>query len=61
MSDVNQIRTGFERLINEEGQRIVFWNDQDHECFITVPILAQNVERRPNPSPVSVMSAGRRT
>jgi hypothetical protein len=29
MSDLNQIHTALERLFNEEGQRIVFWNDPD--------------------------------
>jgi len=27
MSDLDQINTALERLFNEEGQRIVFWND----------------------------------
>jgi uncharacterized protein (TIGR02687 family) len=31
MSDLNQITTALERLFNEEGQRIVFWNDPDRE------------------------------
>ncbi len=39
MSDLNQIHTALNRLFNEEGQRIVFWNDPDHEFFMTVPLL----------------------
>ncbi len=39
MSDLNQIHTALERLFHEEGQRIVFWNDPDHEFFMTVPLL----------------------
>lgn len=39
MSDRNQIRVAFERLINEEGQRIVFWNDRDQGLFMPVPLL----------------------
>jgi uncharacterized protein (TIGR02687 family) len=39
MSDLNQIHTALERLFNEEGQRIVFWNDPDQEFFMTVPLL----------------------
>ena len=31
MSDLNQINTALERLFNEEGHRIVFWNDPDRE------------------------------
>ena len=34
---LNQIHTALERLFNEEGQRIVFWNDPDQEFFMTVP------------------------
>ena len=41
MSDLSQIRTAFERLINEEGHRIVFWNDPDQELFMPVPLLEQ--------------------
>ena len=29
MSDLDQIHTALERLFNEEGQRIVFWNDPE--------------------------------
>lgn len=39
MSDLNQIRTALERLFNEEGQRIVFWNDPDQEFLTNVPLL----------------------
>ena len=39
MSDLNQIHTALNRLFNEEGQRIVFWNDPDQEFFTTVPLL----------------------
>ena len=31
MSDLNQINTALERLFEEEGQRIVFWNDPEQE------------------------------
>jgi uncharacterized protein (TIGR02687 family) len=39
MSDLNQIHTALNRLFNEEGQRIVFWNDPDQEFMMTVPLL----------------------
>jgi hypothetical protein len=39
MSDLNQIHTALERLFNDEGQRIVFWNDPDREFLMTVPLL----------------------
>src|SRR5260370_34779617 len=39
MSDLNQITTALERLFNEEGQRIVFWNDPDREFQITLSML----------------------
>ena len=39
MSDLNQIHTALNRLFNEEGQRIVFWNDPDQEFFTAVPLL----------------------
>jgi uncharacterized protein (TIGR02687 family) len=39
MSDLNQIHTALNRLFNEEGQRIVFWNDPDQEFFMSVPLL----------------------
>ena len=42
MSDLNQIHTALNRLFNEEGQRIVFWNDPDREFFMTVPLLELN-------------------
>ena len=41
MSNLSQIRTAFERLINEEGHRIIFWNDPDQELFMPVPLLEQ--------------------
>jgi uncharacterized protein (TIGR02687 family) len=31
MSDLNQINTALERIFNEEGHRIVFWNDPEVE------------------------------
>jgi len=37
MSDLKQIHTALERLFNEEGQRIVFWNDPEQEFFMTLP------------------------
>ena len=43
MSDLSQIRTAFERLINEEGHRIVSWNDPDPELFMPVPLLNNSV------------------
>jgi hypothetical protein len=39
MSDLNQIGTALERLFNEEGQRIVFWNDPDREFQMTFSML----------------------
>src|SRR5215472_3746841 len=39
MSDLNQINTALERLFNEEGHRIVFWNDADKEFQNTLPFL----------------------
>jgi hypothetical protein len=38
-SDLKQINTALERLFNEEGQRIVFWNDPDKEFQNTLPFL----------------------
>jgi len=38
-SDLNQINTALNRLFNEEGQRIVFWNDPDREFLNTLPFL----------------------
>ena len=40
MSDLNQIHSALDRLFNEEGQRIVFWNDPDQEFQNTLPFLA---------------------
>jgi uncharacterized protein (TIGR02687 family) len=39
MSDLNQITTALERLFNEEGQRIVFWNDPEREFQMMVSML----------------------
>ena len=39
MSDLNQINTALERLFNEEGHRIVFWNDPDREFQSTLPFV----------------------
>jgi uncharacterized protein (TIGR02687 family) len=39
MSDLNQITTALERLFNEEGQRIVFWNDPEREFQMIVSML----------------------
>jgi uncharacterized protein (TIGR02687 family) len=39
MSDLNQINTALERLFNEEGQRIVFWNDPEQEFQNTLPFV----------------------
>jgi hypothetical protein len=38
MSDFNQIQTVLERLFNEEGQRIVFWNDPDPIAWGLFPV-----------------------
>ena len=39
MSDLNQINSALERLFNEEGQRIVFWNDPEMEFHSTLPFV----------------------
>lgn len=39
MSDLNQINTALQRLFNEEGQRIVFWNDPDREFPMILSML----------------------
>src|SRR5262245_2273361 len=39
MSDLNQIQTALERLFNEEGRRVVFWNDPDREFQILLASL----------------------
>lgn len=39
MNDLNQIHTALDRLFNEEGQRIVFWNDPDQEFQNTLPFV----------------------
>jgi hypothetical protein len=40
MSDLNQIHTALERLFNDEGRRIVFWNDPDQEFQNTLPFVS---------------------
>ena len=40
MSDLNQIQTALDRLFNEEGQRIVFWNAPDQDFVMIVPRMA---------------------
>ena len=40
MSDLNQITTALERLFDEEGERIVFWNDPEREFLNTVPFVS---------------------
>ena len=37
--DNTQIEKALSRLFNEEDQRIVFWNDPDHEFAITLSLL----------------------
>jgi len=37
--DNTQIQNALARLFDEEGQRIVFWNDPEKEFAITVPLL----------------------
>ena len=37
--DNTKIEEALTRLFNEEGQRIVFWNDPDHEFAITLTLL----------------------
>jgi uncharacterized protein (TIGR02687 family) len=39
VSDLNQIHSALERLFNEEGQRIVFWNDPEQEFKNTLPLI----------------------
>jgi hypothetical protein len=39
MSDLHQIQSALERLFNEEGQRIVFWNDPEVEFQNTLPFI----------------------
>lgn len=40
MADSNQISTALERLFNEDGQRIVFWQDPDQEFEDTLPSIS---------------------
>jgi uncharacterized protein (TIGR02687 family) len=40
MSDLNQITVSLTRLFNEEGHRVVFWNDPDHEFEGALSALA---------------------
>ena len=42
MSDLNQISTALNRLFNEEGHRLVFWNDPDREFQMMVSTLDLN-------------------
>src|SRR5436190_1543581 len=42
MSDLNQISTALNRLFNEEGHRLVFWNDPDREFQLMVSTLDLN-------------------
>lgn len=39
MSDLHQIQSALERLFNEEGKRIVFWNDPEVEFQNTLPFI----------------------
>src|SRR5690242_18674416 len=39
MSDLNQINSALERLFNDEGQRIVFWNDPEREFQNALPFI----------------------
>ena len=39
MSDLNQIHTALDRIFNEEGERLVFWNDPDREFQNTLPFV----------------------
>ncbi|CDH43574.1 BREX-1 system phosphatase PglZ type A [Candidatus Contendibacter odensensis] len=39
MSDQHQIHAALTRLFNDEGQRIVFWNDPDKEFQNTLPFI----------------------
>ena len=39
MSDLDQISAALERLFNEEGQRIVFWNDPEQEFQSILPFI----------------------
>src|SRR5262249_7654543 len=34
-----QIHAALDRLFNDEGQRVVFWNDPDREFTLTLPVL----------------------
>jgi hypothetical protein len=37
--DNSQIENALTRLLNEEGHRIIFWNDPDQEFAITLSLL----------------------
>ena len=39
MSDLEQINAALDRLFQEEGQRIVFWNDPEREFQATLPFI----------------------
>jgi uncharacterized protein (TIGR02687 family) len=40
MSDQHQIHAALTRIFNDEGQRLVFWNDPDREFQNTLPFLS---------------------
>ena len=45
MSDLNQIQAALNRLFNEEGQRIVFWNDPEREfTFLLSTLQLQSIK-----------------
>src|SRR5664279_369315 len=37
--DTAKIESALHKLFHEEGQRIVFWNDPDHEFEIVLPLV----------------------
>src|SRR5271166_3710859 len=39
MTDIKQINDALDRIFNDEGQRIVFWNDPECEFNNTLPFL----------------------
>src|SRR5688572_2700125 len=39
MSDLKQVNSALERLYDEEGHRVVFWNDPDKEFQNTLPFV----------------------
>lgn len=42
MSDLNQVHTALTRLFNDDGQRIIFWNDPDQEFANSLSSIALN-------------------